>query len=165
MGADPAARPAPNLGPLIEGSATMPTRPRKQDEEPSVVDEMAEEATTPPEYPAGAPEFKALLTVRRGRRAEFKRLVAQVAEKGPRLRAEQETMKDLPDGEREAAGFRLWADLDELNEVVEQALRLVAVDPEAFDAWAAEVSDEDLQATWAAYQSRTQPGEASSSAS
>lgn len=147
----------------------MPPRARNKQDEQSVVDAMAEDAeqaTTPPDYPAGAPEFKVLIAVRpRGRRAEFKRLLAQIAEKRPQLLAEQDAMSKLKGEQREVAGYRLWADLDELNEVIEQALRLVAVDAEKFDTWACEVSDEDLSATWSAYQSRAQPGEASSSTS
>jgi hypothetical protein len=61
--------------------------------------------------------------------------------------------------------MRLWARMDEMYEIVEKALRLVAVDVEKFDVWAETVSDEDLQATWAVYQQKAQPGEASSSAS
>jgi hypothetical protein len=149
----------------------MPPRARSpKAEAPSVVDAMAEDAeqaTTPPEYPTGAPDFKVLLAVRpRGRRADFKRLLAGIAEKSPELRDRQEALSKLSGkGEREAASYRLWADMDEVNELVEDALRIVAADPATFDAWATEVSDEDLQATWVAYQSRAQPGEASSSAS
>jgi hypothetical protein len=174
VGADPATRPASTPGPLIEGSATMPPRARtgtvKKADEPSVVDAMVEDAeqvTAPPEYPAGAPEFKVLLAVRpRGRRADFKRLLASIAEKSPELRERQEALSALTGkSEREAASYRLWADMDEVNELVEDALRIAAVDLEKFDTWATEASDEDLQATWVAYQSRAQPGEASSSTS
>lgn len=151
----------------------MPPRARNSTSKPvekvSVVDAMgedAEQAVAPAEYPPGTPEFKVLLAVRpRGRRAEFKRLLADIAERSPQLRKEQEALSKLKEDEREAAGYRLWANMDELNEVIEAALRLVAVDPEKFDVWACEVSDEDLQGAWVAYQSRSQPGEASSSAS
>lgn len=139
-------------------------------DKPSVVDQMIEDVESvelPQEYPPGAPEFKVLLAVRpRGRRAEFKRLLADIAEKGNLARDGQAAMKKTKDDRRkERELFLLSAHIDEALELIEQALRLVAVDLEKYDAWAADVSDEDLQATWAVYQSRTQPGEASSSAS
>ena len=102
----------------------------------------------------------------RSRRGEFKRLLAELTELNPQLRAEQAAISEIKDqAAREAASMRLWARMDEMYEIVEKALRLVAVDVEKFDAWAAEVSDEDLQTTWAVYQMKAQPGEASSSAS
>lgn len=135
-----------------------------------VIDQMADDVASveaPKEYPPGAPEFKVYLALRpRTRRAEFKQLLADLAEMNPQLQAEQAAISKLKTkAEREAASMRLWARMDEMYEIVEKALRLVAVDVEKFDAWAADVSDEDLQVTWAVYQSKAQPGEASSSAS
>lgn len=144
--------------------------PPRKNNDVSVVDQMAEDVgqiDQPTEYPPGAPEFKVMLALRpRGRRAEFKRLLAEIAERGPALRKEQvEIGKIKDDGRREAASMRLWADMDELYEVIEKALRLVAVDEAKFDLWATEVTDDDLQVTWAVYQTKAQPGEASSSSS
>lgn len=138
------------------------------DDEPSAVDQMASDATsTTAEYPPGTPELKVLLAIRpRGRRGDFKRLLAQIAEKSAAVRGEQEAMSKIKGvSAKEAAGMRMWADMDDLLELIEKALRLAAVNVEKFDAWAAEVDDDDLQAAWVAYQQRTQPGEASSSAS
>jgi hypothetical protein len=150
----------------------MPPRSRNtasKKDEPSIIDQMADDVASvelPTEYPPGAPEFKVYLALRpRSRRSEFKRLLADLAEMNPTLRAEQAALSKLKEGEREAASMRLWARMDEMYELVERALRLVAVDVEKFDAWAAEVSDEELQTTWAVYQTKAQPGEASSSAS
>lgn len=136
----------------------------------SVVDEMAEDAEQQDssiEYPPGAPELKVLLAVRpRSRRGDFKRLLAEIAEKGNIARDAQAAMVKIKDErQKEQALFRLSASLDDALEVIEKALRLVAVDVEKYDAWAAEASDEDLQTVWAVYQQRMQPGEASSSAS
>lgn len=140
-----------------------------KNETPSVVDQMAEDveaADAPVEYPPGAPEFKVLLAVRRGRRAEFKRLLADIADKSNLARDGQNALKKIKDERRkERELFLLSAQIDEAMELIEQALRLVAVDTEKYDAWVADVSDADLQATWGAYQNRTQPGEASGSAS
>jgi hypothetical protein len=147
--------------------STRKTPTKAAEPKSSLVDQMGEDAAAPAEYPVGAPEFRPLLDVRpRGRRAEFKRVLAQIAEQSPALRAGQAVVEKIKaDGEREAAMFRLSADMDELFELVESALRLVAVDPAKFDAWAAQANDEDLQTTWAVYQSEGQPGEASSSSS
>jgi len=136
----------------------------------TLIDQMAadvEAIDVPAEFPPGTPELKSYLALRpRSRRAEFKRVLAQVAEMSPQLKREQAAIAKLKEeGAREAASMRLWASLDELYELVEKALRLVAVDAEKFDAWAAEVDDDTLQLVWAVYQQKAQPGEASSSAS
>lgn len=144
--------------------------PTKKVDDVSVLDQMAtdaEEIEAPTEYPPGAPEFKVYLALRpRARRADFKRLLAELTELNPELRGQQAAIAKMKDqGAKEAASMRLWARMDEMYEIVEKALRLVAIDVEKFDAWAAEASDEDLQTTWAVYQTKAQPGEASSSAS
>jgi hypothetical protein len=144
--------------------------PTKKIDDVSVIDQMAEDVDSvevPTEYPPGAPEFKVYLALRpRTRRGEFKRLLAELTEMNPTLRAEQGAISKLKDqSQREAASMRLWARMDEMYEIVEKALRLVAVDVEKFDVWAETVSDEDLQATWSVYQQKVQPGEAPSSAS
>jgi hypothetical protein len=140
---------------------------KSSDDIPSVVEQMAEDATpsTPVAYPPGAPEFKVLLAVRRPQRSEFKLKLADVI--GARasameLRAQSEKAK----GDRkQELQMRVWAALDVMYGHIEEALRLVAVDRAKYDTWAESVPDEDLAATFAAYQDRTQPGEASSSAS
>jgi hypothetical protein len=151
---------------------TASKAPSQTAEALSVVDllgEDAEQVEAPTEYPPGAPEFKVMLAVRpRTKRAEFKRLLAEITERSGTAREQQKLLaklKGASDDERGAALFRLSASLDEVLEVVESALRLVAVDVEKFDVWAAEVEDEDLQTTWAVYQTRSQPGEAPSSTS
>lgn len=144
--------------------------PAKKLDNVSVLDQMADDVESvevPKEYPPGVPEFKVYLALRpRSKRGDFKRLLAELTEMNPVLRAEQAAIAKLKgQAEKEAASMRLWARMDEMYEVVEKALRLVAVDVEKFDAWAEDVSDEDLQTTWAVYQSKAQPGEALSSAS
>lgn len=146
----------------------MPPRTRKPDPaEESVLDQMNEDVDAPIDYPPGAPEFKVLLAVRpRSRRGDFKRLLAEIAAGSDLARDTQDAMNKLKDERlRNQAMFRLSACLDDVMELIEKALRLVAVDVEKFDTWVADVDDDDLQATWNAYQNRAQPGEASSSAS
>lgn len=142
----------------------------KKSNDMSVLDQMADDVDSvelPTEYPPGCPEFKVYLAIRpRSRRGEFKNLLADLAEMNPQLRAEQAAITKLKNkDEKQAASMRLWARMDEMYELVERALRIVAVDTEKFNAWAESVSDEELQIAWAVYQQRTQPGEASSSAS
>jgi hypothetical protein len=153
----------------------MPPRTRTpakaKNDAPTILEHMAqevEELDSPPEYPPGVPEFKTLLVLRpRSRRATFKREYAEIARRVADLRKRQEAMLKMKaeSDEQQYEFLNVSADADELCELIESALRLVTVDPEAFDAWAMEASDEELQQAWNAYQVRMQPGEASSSAS
>lgn len=156
--------------PVARRAAPKPKSAAPKEEPPSIVDQMGEDAEQieiPTEFPPGAPEFKVLLAVRpRGRRGEFKRLLAEISDKSDIARDAQAKMAALEDEDaKRNAMFHASAALDDVLEIVEKALRLVAVDTAEFDEWAAEVSDEDLQTTWTVYQTRRQPGEASSSAS
>lgn len=151
--------------------SSLSKTPGKVDSQVSVVDQMAEDAeavTTPPEFPPGAPELKPLLAIRpRSRRAEFKRRYAEIAEQKPLIEAAQKESAKLKQGsdERYAAELRLWAQMDDFYEKVDGALRLAAIDEDAYTKWSDEVGDEDLAQTFSAYQARTQPGEAPSSTS
>lgn len=152
-------------------TARLSKTPGKTDTQVSVVDQMAEDAeavTAPPEFPAGAPDLKPLLAIRpRSRRAEFKRRYAEIAEQKPGMEVAQKAAAKLKQGsdERYAAELRLWAQMDDFYDKVDAALRLAAIDPDAYAAWSDAVSDEDLAQTFSAYQARTQPGEAPSSTS
>jgi len=137
-------------------------------DEPSLVDQLADEVKTKTAFPPGAPELKVMLAIQpRSRRAAFKRRYAEVAEASTGVRKlESETNKIKDTDERKpAAQLRLWAEADDLYQHIIDMLRIAAVDEEKFDVWADEVSDEDLNATFAAYQERAQPGEAPSSTS
>jgi hypothetical protein len=141
-------------------------------DEPSLVDQMAEDAeavAAPTEFPKGAPELKPLLAIRpRSRRAEFKRRYAEVAEMNGEVKTLQREVAKLKQGSdaRYAAELRLWAQMDDLYDKVDGALRLAAVDEAAYTAWSDGLEDDtDLMTTFSVYQQRTQPGEASSSTS
>lgn len=148
----------------------MPPRATKAvSDDVSVVDQMADDAAPPTEYPPGTPALKPLLAIRpRSRRAEFKRRYAEVAEmKGEteKLQAQAEKLKQGSDA-RYATELRMWAAMDDIYDKVNAALRLAAVDIEAYDAWSDALEDDtDLMTAFNVYQSRTQPGEASSSTS
>lgn len=165
----------------------MPPRPRavakpaaKKDEpNVSAVDRLADDAAAakpdaveaPTEYPAGAPALKPMLAIRPfSKRAEFKRRYAEVAQaKGMIAEAQREVAQIDPKKDEDAhyaAQLRLWAVMDDVYEKVNAALRLAAVDVEAYDAWSDTLEDDnDLMTTFNVYQYRTQPGEARGSTS
>lgn len=149
-------------------SNTRKTPSKPSSPKPSLVDQMGEDAAAADaEFPEGAPEFKPPLALRpRSRRAELKRRLAEAAERFDKV---NELRKDLgEDGDEEppvAVKMRVAAEMDELYQAIDDALRVAAVDPEAYAAWSDEASDEELGQTFNAYQARSQPGEAPSSAS
>lgn len=131
-------------------------------DEPSVVDQLAEDAL-PTEYPEGAPELLPYLALRpRSRRAEFKRRYAEVVEFQKKISAKH---KSVTDKSPLADQMRMAADLDDLYERIDQVLEIAAADAKAYRAWSDEVDDETLMRTFNVYAVRSQPGEASSSAS
>jgi hypothetical protein len=133
----------------------------------SVVDQMADDAAAPTEYPPGVPELKTMLAIQpRSRRAAFKRKYAEVAGYMTKARELEAAIKKIKNAdERQVAQLNLWAEIDELNQLIVDALKIAAVDEAKFDAWADTVSDQDLSTTFAVYQQRAQPGEAPSSTS
>jgi hypothetical protein len=154
----------------------MPPAPRKtpmkNKDDDSVLEQLADDAQavdTPAEYPPGAPALKPLLAIRPfSRRAAFKRFYAEVAEKKGELDTLQADVGQHEAGTdgHYAAQLRMWAAMDDVFEKVNAALRLAAVDQEAYDAWSDTLeNDNDLMTTFNVYQARTQPGEASSSPS
>lgn len=133
----------------------------------SVVDSLAEDAAAvemPTEYPKGAPSLRPMLAIRPfSKRAEFKRRYAEVAETKGKLTELQAELAQLEQGTdaHYAAQLRMWAAMDDIFEKVNDALRLAAVDQEAYDAWSDALTDDnDLMTTFNVYQQRTQPGEA-----
>lgn len=151
--------------------SSLSKTPGKADSQVSVVDAMAEDAeavTAPPEFPPGCPELKPLLAIRpRSKRAEFKRRYAEIAEQKPLIDEAQKAVTKLKAGSdaRYAAELRLWAEMDDFYEKVDAALRLAAIDEDAYSKWSDEVGDEELAQAFNAFQARTQPGEALSSTS
>jgi hypothetical protein len=149
----------------------MPPRTRntavKKTDAISVVDQIADDADAvaqPTEYPDGAPALKPMLAIRPfSRRAEFKRRYAEVAEQKSELdRLQVEAAKHKQGSEEHyAAQLRMWAAMDDIFEKVNNALRMAAVDVEAYDRWSDNLTDDnDLMTTFNVYQQRTQPGEA-----
>lgn len=136
---------------------------KKPATKPSVIDQLAEDAI-PDEYPAGTPELLPYLQIRpRTRRAEFKRAYAQFAELQEKVSSigRDALAEDAP----VAVKMRAWADLDEVYGAMEELLALAAADADAFQAWVVNANDELLAQVFQIYAKRSQPGEASSSAS
>lgn len=151
--------------------------PAKKPTDVSVIDQLADDVeaeTAPAEYPEGVPELRPWLLIRpRSRRAEFKRKYAEFA---PMQRDVENLRKsgvfaaaDNSEGEQSpeatADQLRAWADIDDYYQLIDELLELAAVDPDAYRAWSDEADDQTLMTTFAVYIRRTQPGEASSSAS
>lgn len=140
-------------------------RAKAEDEKPSTTDQMAEDAAAAPiDYPDGAPEFLVSLAIRpRSRRAEFKRRYAAVLEGYERADVLRKALdQDEPPMSDQ---MKIMAEMDDVYQAIIETLAIAAVDPEKYEAWADEVDDDELLQTFSAYNTRTQPGEASSSTS
>lgn len=138
---------------------------KKPAAQPSMVDQLAEDAI-PDEYPAGSPELLPYLQIRpRSRRAAFKRKYAELAELQESAQLVQKAAKvDDADGDV-ADKLRLWADLDDIYQLMEELLEMAALDSAAYQKWLLEADDQALATVFQVYVKRSQPGEASSSAS
>lgn len=112
------------------------------------------EEAAPIEYPPGAPDLGPMPALQpRSRRAEFKRKYIVVAEHMLNVRdleAKAERIKG--ENARQVALMGMWAETDDLVQAVLDMLRIAAVDEAKFDSWAETASDEDVFATFAAYQ-------------
>lgn len=141
-------------------------------EPPSVVDQLAQDAA-PPEMPEGAPELVPYLQIRpRSKRGEFKRKYAEFAraEKDLQQLRSRLGLKDGEAGELDedadpAERMQAWADMDDYMQLMDELMELAATDHQTYRRWADEADDDVLMAAFAAYCARSQPGEASSSAS
>lgn len=142
----------------------MPTKTEKQTTETkTTVEALADDAASQDvDYPAGCPELIPVLSLPRGRRADYYDAMAKVSElQKPSGAVEQITDEDRP------MTLRLTevADMTRLLAAIEDLLVVVAADPDGFRRWALEVEDNTLAQAFNVYIRRTQPGEASSSAS
>lgn len=143
-------------------------------DEPTLIDELADEANpAPTEYPDGAPELKPYLQIRpRSKRADFKRAYAAFAKRQDTISeltkaakaAKDAESAEASDAEQNIANMRLWADADDLYQEMDDLMRLAAVDDEEYGLWSDQVEDPDLIVTFQVFMQRSQPGEASGSA-
>lgn len=150
----------------------MTTNTKKPDQpsalEPSAVDELADDAT-PEEYPEGAPILRPYLQIRpRSKRAEFKRKYAEFSGvQGQMQKVKASGVLEADDGtdpERGAEQLRVWADMDDFYQMMDDLMALAAVNPDAYREWSDQADDAALVAVFQVYAKRSQPGEVSRSA-
>lgn len=130
-------------------------------DKPTQLDGIAADAAPPPEYPPGCPTLLPVLALPRARRADYYDRIAEVARQqhaaDPVAASDPDAAMEVKASE--AAGMmRLLASIEEL-------LAVVAADESELRAWAAAAADTDVAQAFNVYMRRTQPGEASSSAS
>lgn len=122
-----------------------------------ITDEQQADAQKP-KRPRGAPQLVPYTAVNRRTRAALWRHLAPVMEVQERLAA-----AGLDAGAEVPASF--GADVMEMAADVEDALRVLAVEPDAFEAWAIKSDDGDLLSLLVWYLDRFQVGEATASSS
>lgn len=88
------------------------------------------------------------------RRAQYLRRLDELA---PRLAA----LQDMKKGEQVSAGRA--ADLYEALDVIDEALRMVAADPERYDAWPGREDESRLMALFGRYMEAGEPGNSAGS--
>lgn len=124
---------------------------------PTVIDALQEEAN-PPEYPKGAPRLWPYLRLPFRKRADFFRVYKQVQEKQEVLQAgERRRKRGRPS---EAETIEAATGLYELYALMDDLLRLAAVDSEEYERWISSATDEEFTQVFATYSARSQPGEA-----
>ena len=109
---------------------------------------LAAEATV--RKPANAPEFLPMIALSRRQRAEFVRALAAIEKRSAALEAA--ASQESPDLDSGAVILEVLADIEDL-------LRVVAVDKDAYDRWVSECDDEDLSAALTWYMERNPLGE------
>lgn len=150
---------------------TTPTPP-DDDVENSLIDALAEDAGALTEYPPGTPELTPYLELKpRSRRARFKRKFAECTALEDTVKDVQRRAKKLAANQKntpELASLRmqLSADVDDLFGLMDEVLANAAADETAWRKWSDNLTDDnDLARVFQLYLQRSQPGEASSSAS
>lgn len=139
------------------------------DDKPSVIDALNDDAS-PEEYPEGAPVLRSWLQIRpRSKRAEFKRKFGEFNDMRGAIDKAQKAAKRADVAA--AAGkdvqgelLKLSAQADDMYQLMDDLMRMAAVNEDYYSKWSDDVDDADLVATFNVFVKRSQPGEASSSA-
>lgn len=129
-------------------------------DEPTVIDSMAADAA-PREYPKDAPGLWPYLKLPFRQRAKFFAVYRElnvmqadmVAAEKKRRRGKQNDTQMLEQAEK----------LYELYALMDDMLRICAVNEDVYEAWVQTHSDEEFGDLFAVYVERSQPGEASGS--
>lgn len=142
---------------------------KKPDQQLDVIAELAEDAA-PVDYPEGAPALLPILAVRpRSKRADLKRAYGEFTDIRDEVAELQASpafkVENAEDEALHAERLRLWARMDDYMQKIDDVLVLAAVDPDEYRKWSDEVDDAGLSQTFQVWAKRSQPGEASSSAS
>jgi len=122
---------------------------------PTVIDALQEDAN-PPEYPQGAPRLWPYLRLPFRKRAQFFATYKQVQEKQEILQGSTRK-RGRPS---QAATIDSAQQLYELYALMDDLLRIAAVDDNEYDRWINNVSDDEFMQVFTAYSARSQPGEA-----
>lgn len=140
--------------------------------ENSLIDALRDDAAALTEYPTGCPELIPFLELRpRSRRARFKRKFAECTALEDTVKDVQKRAKKLAattkvTPELAALRMRLSADVDDLFGLMDEVLSIAADDEAKWRVWSDGLDDDnDLARVFQLYMQRSQPGEASSSAS
>lgn len=129
-----------------------------QDDAPGAVEAMQAEAA-PREKPAGSPELHPFVTLKRRDRAKFLRGLAPLQ----RMSTRGEDAEGEAGGADQGGMLDALADITEAAADIEDLLRTVAVDQDAFDAWSQSATDMALLDLVLWYSERFQVGEAPAS--
>ena len=129
--------------------------------QPTIVDALNEDAN-PKEYPKGAPALWPYLKLPFRDRSKFFSIYRNLqAKQADLLAAERKRRKGkLSDAQMLEAAEGLY----DLYAMMDDLMRVAAVDKDAYDEWVREHDDEDFANLFTVYVERSQPGEASSSA-
>jgi hypothetical protein len=150
----------------------LPDATDDSDEE-SYSERLAQEAV-PPKKPKGSPAMRPFITLQRRERATALRAFAKLNTGATAASAQYgdqiEDLENLGGGgtdvnELGSNGLAALADVLDLTADVEDALRVCAADPDAYEAWASKVDDEVLMALFSWYVGTFQVGEATASPS
>lgn len=123
---------------------------------PTVIDALQEEAT-PPEYPKGAPRLWPYLRLPFRKRADFFRTYKAVQEKQNDVQSMTKRKRGRPS---ESETIDSAQQLYELYAMMDDLLRIAAVDDDEYDRWINNASDEEFMQVFSTYSARSQPGEA-----
>lgn len=129
-------------------------------DEPTIIDALDEDVA-PRQYPKDAPGLWPYLKLPFRQRAKFFAVYRELNERQSEMMAAEKKRRKgkLTEGQmlEQAEGlYEVYALMDDL-------MRIAAVDEDAYDAWVESHNDEQFAELFAAYVERSQPGEASSS--
>lgn len=129
-------------------------------DEPTVIDSLAKDAK-PREYPKDAPGLWPYLKLPFRQRAKFFAVYRELNDRQTEMTAVEK--KRRKGKLTEAQMLEQAEGLYELYALMDDLMRIAAVDKQFYEAWVESHNDEQFAELFAAYVERSQPGEASSS--